>query len=112
MANPLKPEKRTYAQDRFDILINKQRSGQASFDELTELDEIINRYPGILSKILEEMEAESRGFVDTEPEDTNDILAGKPMSLVERLKKLVGRLFCVLGTEIKSRCFSLGHIYQ
>ena len=51
---PLK--QRTYIQDRFEILIKKQETGTASFNELTELDEIVNRNPTIREKILEEMQ--------------------------------------------------------
>ena len=48
-------EQRTFLQDRFEILIKKQKTGQATFTELTELDEIVNKYATIREKILEEM---------------------------------------------------------
>lgn|GEM_PF-756545 len=48
-------EQRTFLQDRFEILIKKQKTGQATFAELTELDEIVNKYATIREKILEEM---------------------------------------------------------
>lgn len=47
-----KPERRTYLQDRLEILIKKQESGTASFNELTELDEIVNRDPAIREMII------------------------------------------------------------
>jgi hypothetical protein len=48
-------EQRTFLQDRFEILIKKQKTGQATFTELTELDEIVNKYAAIRDRILEEM---------------------------------------------------------
>ncbi len=49
-------ERRTFLQDRFDILIKRQRSGTATFNELTELDDIVNRDPAIRESILVEMQ--------------------------------------------------------
>src|SRR5580698_1906500 len=47
-------EPRTFLQDRFDILIKRQRSGKATFGELTELDEIVNRDPELREKVIRE----------------------------------------------------------
>ena len=47
MSSHKKPERRTYLQDRLEILIKKQKSGTASFNELTELDDMVNRDPAI-----------------------------------------------------------------
>ncbi len=47
-----KPERRTYLQDRLEILIKKQESGTASFNELTELDDMVNRDPAIREMII------------------------------------------------------------
>jgi hypothetical protein len=63
----MKPQKplirRTFLQERFMILIEKQQLGEATFDELTELDELINRDPKLRGIILEEM-AETTPPVD------------------------------------------------
>jgi hypothetical protein len=47
-----KLERRTFSQDRYYILIKRQRSGKATFNELTELDEIVNRVPDIREKVI------------------------------------------------------------
>jgi hypothetical protein len=64
----MKPQKplirRTFLQERFMILIEKQQLGEATFDELTELDELINRDPKLRGIILEEM-AETTTPADT-----------------------------------------------
>ena len=49
-----KLERRTYSQDRYYILIKKQKAGKATFNELTELDEIVNRVPDIREKVIRE----------------------------------------------------------
>lgn len=49
-----KLERRTFLQDRFEILIKRQKSGEATFTELTELDEIVNRDPVIRDRIIRE----------------------------------------------------------
>jgi hypothetical protein len=56
-----KPERRTYLQDRFEILIKRQKEGTATFNELTELDSIVNTDPNIREIIIREME----GFDET-----------------------------------------------
>lgn len=52
--------RRTLSQERFEVLIKKQKAGQATFRDLTELDEIVNRVPDIKLSILEEMEGQTR----------------------------------------------------
>jgi len=51
--------RRTFSQERFEILIKKQKAGEATWRDLTELDEIVNRVPDIRLTILEEMEGQS-----------------------------------------------------
>ena len=41
------------------ILIERQQAGEATFDELTELDELVNRDPKLRDIILEEMQEAS-----------------------------------------------------
>jgi len=48
--------RRTFLQERFMILIERQQAGEATFAELTELDELVNRDPKLREIILEEME--------------------------------------------------------
>ncbi len=47
-----KPECRSFLDDRFEILIKKQKNGHATFNELTELDEIVNRNSAIRDMVL------------------------------------------------------------
>lgn len=51
--------RRTFSQERFEILIKKQKAGEATWRDLTELDEIVNRVPDIRLTILEEMEGQA-----------------------------------------------------
>jgi hypothetical protein len=86
-------EQRTFLQDRFDILIKKQKTGQATFTELTELDEMVNKYATIREKILEEMHdltappdgpAENENFLFTSQKQSTSML-GKIRSFFERM---------------------------
>jgi hypothetical protein len=85
--------RRTFSQERFEILIKKQKRGNATFNELTELDEIVNRDPGIRYIVLEEMEG-----TDT-PESNQkqqDIIKARPLArlnLFEKIKLLINKLF-------------------
>lgn len=45
-------ERRTFSQDRYYILIKRQKAGKATFNELIELDEIVNRVPDIREKVI------------------------------------------------------------
>jgi len=49
-----KLERRTFSQDRYYILIKRQKEGKATFAELTELDEIVNRVPDIRDLVIRE----------------------------------------------------------
>jgi hypothetical protein len=49
-----KLKRRTFSQDRYYILIKRQKEGKATFDELTELDEIVNRVPDIRDLVIRE----------------------------------------------------------
>jgi hypothetical protein len=97
------PERKSFLQDRFDILIKKQKAGTASFKELTELDEIVNRDPGIRNRVLEEMHqnnfpADGDAENEVQPETTVS-------KLFHQLKSLVTRafLFRLFGTKSSSR---------
>ena len=99
MKHSKKLEQRTFLQDRFDILIKKQKEGTASFIELTELDEMVNRYAPIREAILEEMR-EFDGPPDSAAKQDN-VIAPKPQTagMLSRIKALMGRFFCLLTGE-------------
>jgi hypothetical protein len=89
----MKPQKplirRTFLQERFMILIEKQQLGEATFDELTELDELINRDPKLRGIILEEMAEESPLSKLPNNDLTNDNKQAESLSLMERIKSLI-----------------------
>jgi hypothetical protein len=80
MSKPYQPERRTFLQDRFEILIKRQKNGTASFNELTELDEIVNRDPELREKVFRE------DILMEPPVDLND-----PNTLNENLAEPVVR---------------------
>ncbi|MBS1525730.1 MAG: hypothetical protein JST19_08780 [Bacteroidetes bacterium] len=93
-----KLERRTYSQDRYYILIKRQKEGTASLNDLTELDEIINRLPDIREKVLRE------NFYEEEHEDqsippanptTDHLLSPKRKNLPEIIRSFFHRLFTV-----------------
>jgi hypothetical protein len=92
-------ERRTFNQDRFEILIKRQKNGIATFNELTELDEIVNRDPDIREIVLEEMQdADS-----PKPPDNDQIqIIEKPVkkSFIEKIKAFINRLFITQGTQL------------
>lgn len=101
------PERRTFLQDRLDILIKRQQSGKATFNELTELDEIVNSDPDIMKKIiLENMLVERMDdFIDPsgnlqKRENTNAQNIVRP-GLLNRIKSLIARIFTLQIATIK-----------
>jgi hypothetical protein len=96
--------RRTFLQERFDILIKKQRNGHATFNDLTELDDIVNRDPAIRESILEEMHC-----IDKTPEGPSqpeivNIEPVKQLSLLEQLKTFINRLFFAGPPYLKQLC--------
>lgn len=92
-------ERRTFSQDRYEILIKRQKSGKATFNELTELDEIVNRDPSIREKVLIEnlFINDSNDQDEQHSEPVRDII--KPVqhhSLLSKLKSIIGRIFFIL----------------
>jgi len=86
-------EQRTFLQDRFEILMKKQKKGQATFTELTELDEIVNRYATIREQILEEMH-DITAPPDGPAENGPHYITEKPgMRLVEKIQSFFKRVF-------------------
>ncbi|MDO3625564.1 hypothetical protein [Mucilaginibacter sp. BT774] len=72
-----KLERRTFSQDRYYILIKRQKEGTATFSELTELDEIVNRVPDIRDLVIRENFGEEDGEADNQ---TNDPVNQNPTS--------------------------------
>lgn len=94
-----KPERRTFLQDRFEILIKRQKSGEATFNELTELDEIVNRDPVIRDRIIREnilMEGTdefNEPSNELEKEENPYITQVQRLSLLTRIKSMIARIF-------------------
>lgn len=98
-------ERRTYSQDRYYILIKRQKAGKATFNELTELDEIVNRVPDIREKVIIENfmtddEADLNGPSD-QAGAMNHIQNLPPRNFWDRLQSLLHRVFNVQASEIK-----------
>jgi hypothetical protein len=117
MSHRKQPERRTFLQDRFEILIKRQKSGEATFTELTELDEIVNSDPEIRDRIIRESMLMERIHEFKGP--SNGPAAGdqpypqqKPRrGLLNRIKSLIKRIFTsqvsclktgnlIIGTEL------------
>ena len=93
-------ERKTFRQDRFDILIKRQKNGTATFNELTELDELVNRDPELREQVIREnilMEEPGVYTDDDTPaaENPEDLIQGQPVSMTawEKVKAFFGRLF-------------------
>src|ERR1700743_2103449 len=93
MKNRKQLERRTFLQDRYDILYKKLKQGEASFAEMTELDDIVNRSAHIREQVLEQM----HGMGDSSDDETSNNLPVevivKPQTLLEKAKLLLGKLF-------------------
>ena len=93
-----KLERRTYSQDRYYILIKRQREGRATFNELTELDEIVNRVPDIRELVIRENFGEDGEETDNtingpiNPESVQVQYVQKP-NLWSRIKNWLNRNF-------------------
>lgn len=85
--------RRTFLQERFDILIKKQRNGSATFNDLTELDDIVNRDPAIRESILEEMHSQDEPPAIPPPTQNTQVpLTPQPLSVFEQIKRFFLRL--------------------
>ena len=92
-------ERRTFNQDRFEILIKRQKNGIATFNELTELDEIVNRDPEIREIVLEEMQDAD---TPNPPDDDQIQMVEKPVrkSFIEKIKAFINRLFTAESDDL------------
>jgi len=93
-----KLERRTFSQDRYYILIKRQKEGRATFDELTELDEIVNRVPDIRDLVIRENFGVEDGKTDQPTNGpTNQGLVSTTVTprpnLVTRIKRWLNRNF-------------------
>lgn len=84
--------RRTFSQERFEILIKKQKSGEATFRGLTELDEIVNRVPDIRLTILEEMEGDDGQMTDKSRQELIIRQPDDKPNLLEKIQMLIGRM--------------------
>ena len=97
--------RRTFSQERFDILIKKQRNGNATFNDLTELDDIVNRDPAIRESILEEMHERNNPQQPGPGQDEIMFMqpeAPKPQTLLQQLLAFINRLFMVQTHLLKT----------
>jgi hypothetical protein len=93
-----KLERRTYSQDRYYILIKRQKAGKATFKELTELDEIVNRVPDIRDIVIRESFMPDEDDINTSQNDprNNDSLSAqsaRPRNLWNRIRSFIFRAF-------------------
>ncbi|MEZ2338683.1 hypothetical protein AB6735_23745 [Mucilaginibacter sp. RCC_168] len=86
-------ERRTFNQDRFDILIKRQQKGVATFNELTELDAIVNRDPDIRESVLEEMQAINDPPDEPNREGIAQTPAVKTQTWLDKIASFFKRLF-------------------
>src|ERR1700760_925756 len=99
-------ERRTYSQDRYYILIKRQKAGKATFNELTELDEIVNRVPDIREKVISENFMEEDDADLTAPPDHTGMVdnlsqqgTGHP-NFWRRLQSFINRIFNSTATDM------------
>jgi hypothetical protein len=99
MGHRKQPERRTYLEDRLEILIKRQESGTASFNELTELDAIVNSYPEIRKRIIMEnlLMGDTGDFNepvnDPQKENMPQLQTTPRISFISRLKGIISRIF-------------------
>jgi hypothetical protein len=108
MGHRKQPERRTFLQDRFDILIKRQKTGMATFSELTELDDIVNRDPELREKVIREsmlMEGTDDFDEPVHPTDNGPILQPvQNRNLLNRIKSLISRIFNAQLLIVKTPC--------
>jgi len=106
MNSKKQPKRRTFLQDRFDVLIKRQKSGKATFSELTELDDIVNRDPEIREKVIRESMLMENNDEFEEPMDNpqneKTILEVKKRSLLSHIKSLLARIFHSQIVKVKT----------
>ena len=103
-------ERRTFLQDRFDILIKRQKSGTATFAELTELDEIVNRDPELREKVIRENILMEEPADFDEPPAANESAARlvKQKNILTILKECLSRMFISRFKACRNGVYSSG----
>jgi len=102
-----KPERRTFLQDRFEILIKRQQSGEATFNELTELDEIVNRDPVIRDRIIREnmlmegMDEFNEPSNKLDKEDNPFVPQVRRRTILNRIKSIIARIFTAVISVVR-----------
>ena len=96
--------RRTFSQERFEILIKKQKKGNATFTELTELDEIVNRDPSIRYIVLEEMDTAYDQTGGDKNENTTLPPAEKQYSLGEKILAIIKSFYLLYNKKIPAAC--------
>lgn len=104
-----KLERRTYSQDRYYILIKRQKAGKATFKELTELDEIVNRVPDIRDIVIresfmteEDMDDINKSQNDPGNSDSLSAQSAQPQNFWNRLKSFIIRAFTSQISDAKT----------
>jgi hypothetical protein len=95
MHDDKQPERRTYLQERFEILIKRQKEGTATFNQLTELDEIVNRDPELRERVIREdilMEDPSDSNTATPVSESESIRPGYK-NVFEQIRAFLQRIF-------------------
>jgi len=96
--------RRTFLQERFEVLIKKQLYGEATFAELTELDELINRDPKLKHIVLEEMDTAYDQTGGDKNENTNLPPAAKHYSLGEKILAIIKSFYLLYNKKIPAAC--------
>ena len=96
--------RRTFLQERFEVLIKKQLQGEATFAELTELDELINRDPKLKHIVLEEMDAGNNQTRGDKNENASIPPVLKHYSLGEKILAIIKSFYLLYNK--KSRLLS------
>ncbi len=120
MSHHKQPERRTFLQDRFDILLKRQKLGKATFNELTELDEIINADPVLREKIIREnLLMEDEGDFNEQSKSNNlekeeNQFAQKirHQSILKRIQSFLSRIFTSFICAVKYKIQSAPHAKQ
>ena len=100
--------RRTFLQERYEILIKRQQSGTATFNELTELDDIVNRDPSIREIVLIENHFLDAADDDNEldPELLKDLIKPvKAQSWLSRIRAYMSRVFILPVSSTAEKSF-------
>ncbi|MBS1503132.1 MAG: hypothetical protein JST32_13775, partial [Bacteroidetes bacterium] len=91
--------------DRYYILIKRQKEGSATLNDLTELDEIINRLPDIREKVIREnfySDADETGELPDDPTTIDKPKQDKPamnQNFWQKVRIFWDRLFSYQGSN-------------